>query len=175
MYQYSLQWFTNLFILAIENSAASNVHEIRLKNLNNYFTYSLYENVCRSLFEKHKLLLSLLLTVKILQGDSKLNEKEWRYLLAGPSGEIKIKSNPTTWISENLWPDVYMQLYGLSQLDHFRDIENHFISSSDHYKKYYDSNKPHEEKLPDKWEETLNEFEKILILKALRPDKVNLI
>jgi dynein heavy chain len=173
MYQYSLQWFTNLFILAIENSAASNVHETRLKNLNNYFTYSLYENVCRSLFEKHKLLLSLLLTVKILQGDNKLNEKEWRYLLAGPSGEIKIKNNPTDWISENLWPDVYMQLFGLSQLEHFKEIEDHFINLSGQYKQYYDSNQPQDEKLPDQWEKKLNEFEKILVLKALRPDKVN--
>ena len=41
MYQYSLQWFTNLFIMGVENSTASNVHEVRLENLNNYFTYSL--------------------------------------------------------------------------------------------------------------------------------------
>lgn len=62
----------------------------RLNNMNNYFTYSLYENVCRSLFEKQKLLFSFLLTMKILQGDNKINMAEWRYLLAGPSGEIEV-------------------------------------------------------------------------------------
>ena len=45
MYQYSLQWFTNLFSLGVENSPISNVLEQRLVNLNNYFTYSLYENI----------------------------------------------------------------------------------------------------------------------------------
>lgn len=93
--------------MGVENAPAAKELEQRLENLNNYFTYSLYENVCRSLFEKHKLLFSLLLTVKILQGYSMLNNEEWRYLLAGPSGDIKVPQNPTKWIAENTWPSMW--------------------------------------------------------------------
>lgn len=86
MYQYSLQWFVRLFVMAVENSEPSNILEQRLANMNSYFTYSLYENVCRSLFERHKLLFSFVLTIKIMQGDNKIDNNEWRYLLSGPAG-----------------------------------------------------------------------------------------
>lgn len=52
MYQYSLTWFINLFITAIENSPKRDKIEERTEALKKYFTYSLYVNICRSLFEK---------------------------------------------------------------------------------------------------------------------------
>lgn len=107
MYQYSLQWFANLFSSAIENSQKSNVEQTRIKNLNDFFTHSLYENVCRSLFEKDKLLFSFVLTIKILYGDNAMDPEEMRYFLAGPSGEIKIEKNPTSWLGDLEWAECY--------------------------------------------------------------------
>lgn len=45
----------------------------RIQNINDYFTFSLYSNVCRSLFEKHKLLFSFLLCARILMNENKIN------------------------------------------------------------------------------------------------------
>jgi len=93
--------------MGVEKAPESNELAQRLLNLNQYFTYSLYENVCRSLFEKHKLIFSFMLAVKILEGRKEMDEVEWRYFLAGPSGEVHVPANPTTWISENAWPDIF--------------------------------------------------------------------
>ena len=67
MYQYSLTWFIALFIRGIEEAPKSAEVTERVEHLNEFFTYSLYINVCRSLFERHKLMFSLLLAIKILQ------------------------------------------------------------------------------------------------------------
>ncbi len=45
----------------------------RIFNINEFFTFSLYSNVCRSLFEKHKLMFAFLLCSRILMNDSKID------------------------------------------------------------------------------------------------------
>lgn len=75
--------------------------------MNDFFTLKLYENVCRSLFETHKLMFSLILTVKILFGDKKMDPMEWRYFLAGPTGSFDIPPNCTDWLGDLEFNEMY--------------------------------------------------------------------
>lgn len=152
----------------------SNVTTERILTLNNYFTLSLYKNVCRSLFERHKLLFSFLLTTKILFGDNLIDPLEWRYLLAGPSGAIEIIQNPTDWLDDLSWAEVYKQLYGMSHISVFKGIDTYFIEYNKKFKKIFDAPEAHLEPLPGEWNDKLNSLQKMVMLKALRGDKISL-
>ena len=96
MYQYSLQWFINLFVVGIDKAERSDDIQIRLRNLNEFFTYSLYQNICRSLFEVHKLLFSFMLCLKIRQAQKLIEYEELRFLLTGGTSTVSDLRNPAT-------------------------------------------------------------------------------
>lgn len=54
--------------------------------------------------------------MKILFGNDEINMEEWRYFLAGPTGEFEIPPNPTDWLGELEWAEVYKQVYGTKNL-----------------------------------------------------------
>jgi len=83
MYQYSLNYYIDLFTQGILNAEKNTNLNIRLENLKTYFLYSLYSNICISLFEKDKLLFSLLLSVRLMEFRSELDPDHWRFLMTG--------------------------------------------------------------------------------------------
>ncbi|KAI5076359.1 hypothetical protein GOP47_0008424 [Adiantum capillus-veneris] len=168
MYQYSLPWFISLFNKAMEGATQASIIEKRILNLNEYFTYSLYVNVCRSLFEKHKLMFSLMLCIKILQEMKAVDSSEWRFLLAGATSSTMRQPNPAPdWLTDKSW----IEILHLSLLENFHGFEQHFTENISHYKKIFDSSDAHQEHLPEEWDEKLNKLQKLLILRCLRVDK----
>jgi dynein heavy chain len=87
MYQFSLDAYNELFLLSIKSSAKSEVLAERIRSLNDYHTYAVYKYAARGLFERHKLLLSLQMCVRILQSAGQVNNEEWQLFLRG--GQVR--------------------------------------------------------------------------------------
>lgn len=87
MYQFSLDAYNSLFLLSIQNSPKSDSLPDRIKALNDYHTYAVYKYTARGLFERHKLLLSLQMCVRILQAAGQVNAEEWQFFLRG--GQVR--------------------------------------------------------------------------------------
>lgn len=163
MYQFSLRWYTELFEFEISRTPQEGD---RIQNLIDVFTYALYLKVCRSLFEKDKLLFPFLMCVRLLQDRGEIDYDEWRFLLTGTAISATITENPDKrWISEKSWTEIC----ALSTLGTFDDFKVTFTDDIDQWKQFYDSHNPHQMQLPGKWSK-ITEFQKLLVLRVLRPD-----
>ena len=172
MYQYSLSWYIGLFIKSIELSEKAADVRLRLSHLREHFTLSLYKNVCRSLFEKDKLVFSFLLTVSILKAENEIDASEWRFILTGGVGvgEGEVPNPDPSWISEKTWGEICRT----SDIPAFEGFSKLFNQDIYHWREMYDSPDPQTFKIPDTWDDKLNDFQKLLILRCLRPDKMTL-
>ncbi|ORX42989.1 hypothetical protein BCR36DRAFT_361700 [Piromyces finnis] len=167
MYQYSLTWFIDLFSNAITMSNKSSNLKRRLKNLESYFTYSLYCNVCRSLFEKDKLLFSFLLCISILRSQKEINETEFSFFITGGLSLSNEYKNPAEkWLSEKSWNEICQ----LSEITNFKGLRENF--NSDEWYEWSESLNPYQAQIPECFEEPRTDFQKLLLVRAIRPEKV---
>ncbi|XP_052130864.1 dynein axonemal heavy chain 3 [Frankliniella occidentalis] len=168
MYQYSLLWFINLYLQSINNSEKSDNLEKRMSNLNSYFTMSIYKNVCRSLFEKDKLIFSLVLCVGILRSKRRILEDLWTFLLTGGVALDNPYDNPDpSWLSVKSWSEI-VRISNLPGMEEFmKSVQNDTTG----WKLFYDSPSPQTEKPPSPYADVKG-LQKLVILRALRPDKL---
>ena len=107
MYQYSLQWFCALFVKSIAESTKSDDLQVRLDHLSDHFTFFLYSNVCRSLFEKDKLLFAFVLASRLQVAKGSMDPLELRFFLTGGIAMENPNPNPAPeWISDKAWGEV---------------------------------------------------------------------
>ena len=179
MYQFSLIQFKELYRNAVKNLPINDDTNQRLIDINNATSKTLFDFTCRALFEKDKPLFSFLMATKIIMGEqeneSRIKSTELRFLLAGPSSDKQTNppENPTTWISPNDWKNFYNQLYGMTFLDDkFYDIVNFFLENHEKFHEYFESPKNEHTKLPAPYDETLTDFQKLILIKAIRFDKL---
>ena len=98
---------------------------------------SLYRNICRSLFEKDKLIFAALLTLKLMEMAKETDAADFKFLLTGgvSLGDI-LPEKPCDWLSDKLWGEMNR----LDKLPNFKGWVSHFQEEHEKYKKYmYDS------------------------------------
>lgn len=159
MYQYSLVWFINLYVMSIENSEKSTDLSERIQKLNAHFTESIYRNVCRSLLERHKLLFSFILCVQLAKGRGDIDDNTWRFLLTGGVGLDNPYPNPAPeWLIDKSWSEIVRA----SDLPSLKSLMSHVKQNSNKWKAIYDSTTPHEHPYPDEYEK-LNDLDRCVI------------
>ena len=67
-----------------------------------------------------------------------LFQGEWRYLLAGGMGDVKVANPDPSWISEKMW----MEIKALSALPKFAGLASGFGTHLEGFKSIFDSSEP---------------------------------
>lgn len=168
MYQYSLIWFINLYIISIENANKSKDLDKRLKFLKDTFTYNLYSNVCRSLFDKDKLMFSYIMCAKMMLSTGEMNHDEHIFLITGGIAVENPLRKPADWIPDKSWDEICR----INDLHVFDGFKEDFVKDITKWQAVYDDMEPHHRELPGVWNHKLTQFQKLLIVRVLRPDKL---
>ena len=169
-----------MFNLCIDQAAKGADLSERLENLMNYMTSSIFANISRGLFEIHKLHYSFLLATAIQREAGEIGELEWGLLLRDGSGSVDKKTMRD--IVEAMVPNPLPAMIDplnwkfLTMLEHllppFKGIVGDMLVGAARWKDYMLTPDPQSTPLPGAWEAKLSPFQKLLVLKALRFEKI---
>jgi len=171
MYQYSLQYFKQLFKFNIEESEKNDDVPTRVATIIKVCTQEIFLNICRGLFEKDKLLFSFMITANVLRQQGEIKEDEWSFFISG-SGVIDSDTIP---YPGGLWMDM-ARWSEINQLDKgirvFQGLAQSIISDESAWDSYCTAKKPHLMPFPGGFSDKLSGFQKVLLLKLLKPEKL---
>uniref|UniRef100_A0A8B9BUE2 Dynein axonemal heavy chain 10 n=1 Tax=Anser brachyrhynchus TaxID=132585 RepID=A0A8B9BUE2_9AVES len=171
MYQYSLVSFLDVFGLSLRKSMPSPVLLKRLENIMDALTFNTYNYGCTGLFEKHKLLFSFNMTIKIEQADDRVPQEELDFFLKGNiSLEKSTRKKPFAWLPDQGWED----LIRLSELfpEQFESLPDDVEKNPDVWKNWYDTDALEQMPFPMQYQNSLSDFQKLLLLRCFRVDRV---
>ncbi|XP_051514176.1 dynein axonemal heavy chain 10 [Myxocyprinus asiaticus] len=171
MYQYSLASFLEVFDLSLSKSLHHAVLPNRLKNIMDTLTQNVYNYGCTGLFERHKLLFSFNLTIKIEQAEGRAPQNELEFFLKGNlSLEKSKRKKPCAWLPDQGWEDIVrlMELF----LNEFGTIADDIEKNPEEWKTWYDLDIPEQASFPMKYKDNLTSFQKLLLIRCFRLDRV---
>ncbi|XP_025191999.1 LOW QUALITY PROTEIN: dynein heavy chain 6, axonemal-like [Melanaphis sacchari] len=175
MYQFSLNYFSSIFCNVIKNSDKKIRIDVKMPTMIEDITKAVYTTVSRGLFERHKLIFSFLVSVSINLQAGKITNTQWNFLLRGPIGKLKRKMTikPAVFaLTEDMWKSVNYMSEVFSIFKHLpenctRPIKitlGNFIQ---------DIHLDHENNdIEINWNSKLNSFEKLMIIKAFKEEKL---
>jgi len=174
MYQYSLNYFIKLFKTIIIHSEKAEEIEQRVKIMISSITEQVFSNICRGLFNTHKLIFSFLIAFKICKGTGEISEEEWSMLLRGAMID-KIKKDYKNPLPELIDQKQWRLIMNLEMVhENFNELPEQFERNKEQWKQWIQITKnPTKLPFPGGLDERITLFQRLLIFKALKPERLS--
>lgn len=171
MYQYSLEFYINLFKKRLDLAEKSTNVQKRIEILITDLTSAFYRNICRGLFEKDKLLFSFIITSEIMKSSGKISIKEWVFFISGSWGEIKEEEDCPFYIPHQTWN----KLKNLEKVSYkLAKVTESILSDEDKqtWIDLLDADDPQSIELPENVKHSVTPFQRLLIYYTLSSEKL---
>lgn len=210
MYQYSLAYYAAMFQRCIADSEKSTDLGTRLKSIVDYATMVIYENICRGLFEKDKILFSAAICFQVLRNAGEISDVEWNLFVRG-AGVVDRKLQPPNPYPDVITPPMWdlittveaqcvfvtttaaagtdeKQEEGVDEKKeeefvHYYSTPTPFkglahslktegVAEDSDWQTWMESSNIMTDALPEPFEQQVNSFQRLLLVKSLREDKL---
>jgi len=142
--------------------------EARCGVLLDSITKVVFNYVRRGLFSRDTLCIAVQVCLKILLKSGALPENEVSMLVLGKAHPDPGALGPLSeWMPESVWSRVK----ALEALPTFEKLGDDMMGDSDDWQQYFDEEKPELVKMPGDYK-NLSDFHKLLVLRAIRPDRM---
>lgn len=169
MYQTGLKQFLHLFDISMSSSEKSPITQRRIGNIIECMTYVVWKFSVRGLYTEDKITLTLLMALKIDLNSATIRHEEFDILIKGGSALDlnSVDPKPAKWITDMTWLD----LVALSNLYHFSGIIEQIERNERQWKHWFDKEAPEEEPVPGGYENLLDTFRRLLLIRCWCPDR----
>ena len=170
MYQFSLDTFNYMFLKAIAKTKKSNDIDDRSKNLMATISFVIFAYVTRGLFERDRILFSSQLCTRIMNRRGELPADEQDFLIKAPRViDGADHSEALQWLPDQCWQTVQALADQLPEI--FSALPGDLEGSNKRWKEFFDNEQPENEKLPGEFNR-LSGYQRLLVMRALRPDRM---
>ncbi|KPI87221.1 putative dynein heavy chain [Leptomonas seymouri] len=171
MYQNSLDFFKQLFVLTLKQTEKNDDVEQRVTTLLPAVTLRSYNTICRGLFETDKLIFAVLLYVHIARQKGTVSDDEWSFMLKGSEGKRYVDEEvdpPPVWMNVTSWNE--LSALGAT-ISSFAFLKDAVIDHEDEWAAWSANDKAYEG-----YPASLGKYtgwQRLLVLKVFRDDLLN--